>query len=305
MKLVRLFRVKKSRKYPIQYNDRGLSLRARCFERFNDGERPVEVAKELETKVSTVKKYFQDWKKFGPDFDKQYIFTKGLFKKTASNRDYNLDLFARAWGIQTEELETLLGTPHGLRRLITGKFLLPGHANADHKRQISLEVALCISDHLVKKGGKVGDVRYALNHWMKEMQEHRKEEDANIEEENREIAFTRGVLEAAVRAEREGRPKRDRLTEDEKKVAIKFGTEAKMEQGIRNGEFQYWARIGELAAEGLTREQAREKIYQDLLDKDDLEGAKMMRAYQYIINPLKADVQDLLTASPTEPPSPA
>ena len=43
--------------------------------------------------------------------------------------------------------------------------------------------------------------------------------------------------------------------------------------------------------EGKTMEQGREKIYQDLLDKGDIEGAKMMREYQDRIHPLKNNNQ--------------
>ena len=37
MKLRKLFRVKKSRKYPIRRDGEGLSLRARCFDLFEEG----------------------------------------------------------------------------------------------------------------------------------------------------------------------------------------------------------------------------------------------------------------------------
>ena len=50
--------------------------------------------------------------------------------------------------------------------------------------------------------------------------------------------------------------------------------------------------------------QAREKLYQDLLDKGDLEGAKAMRAYQDIVHSLKDGDQDP-PSSPSRPPSPA
>ena len=58
---------------------------------------------------------------------------------------------------------------------------------------------------------------------------------------------------------------------------------------IREIEKQYWFRIGELKAEGLSPEQAREKIYQDILKSGDLEGAKKMRTYQDNIHPLKSN----------------
>ncbi len=303
MRLPRIFRGKKSRKFPVQYDDRGQSLRTRCFQLFSEGERPVEVAKELEMKEATAKRYFQQWKKLGPDFERMYIFTKGLFKRTAPDRDSNLSLFAKAYGIPKEELETLLSRPHGLRRLLTGKFYFSAHAGADHKLHIVLEVALFFSDYLTKNGGKIADVCYAFERWMKENQKFREAEDADIEDENKEIAFTRQVLEAAATVEQEGRLKRDKLTEEEKRDAIRYGLEAKIESTIRNLEKQYLFRIGELKGEGLSEVQARDKIYNDLLDKGDVEGAKMMRGYQDKVHPLKADDQKP-PLSPSQAPSP-
>jgi hypothetical protein len=129
------------------------------------------------------------------------------------------------------------------------------------------------------------------------MRKKYREEDASIEEENQEIAFTRKVIEAATIAEQQGRPKRDRLTNDERNTIIRWRLESKM----RSLETQYWLRISELRAEGLTMEQAREKIYQDLVDKGDVEGARMMHTYQNRIHPPKADNPEAPTSSP--PPS--
>ncbi|MFC2004817.1 hypothetical protein ACFLUY_01190 [Chloroflexota bacterium] len=302
MVLQRLFGFKKSRKYPIIRDDNGQSLRKQCFEQFEELRRPVEVARELGMKESTAIRYFHDWKRLGPNFERRYSYVQGLLKKTSPDRDRSLELFARAWGIQIEELETILIQPNGLRRLMIGKFYLPGHAVADHKLHVALEVALCISDHLIKDGGKFADVRYAFERLMKESMEYRKGEDADIKEGNQEIAFTRQVLEAADKEEQEGRPKRDKLTNEEINDIFKYGLEAKAEFKIRNIEKQYWFRITDLMDEGLTQAQAREKVYQDLLDKGDLEGAKMMRQYQDKIHPMKSGDQDPPASPSKQPP---
>ncbi|MFC2038367.1 hypothetical protein ACFLUG_01155 [Chloroflexota bacterium] len=303
MNLRKLFGIGRSRKFPIQYDDNGQSLRTRCFQRFDEGGRPVEVARELEMKVKTAERYFQDWKAIGPNFEERHSFVKELFKKDNPDRDSNLEMYASVWGIKKEELETILAQPNGLKRLMTGKFYLPGHANADYKRHVALEVALLISDHLIKNGGKFADVLYAFERLMKENQENRKEEDANIKEENQEIAFSRKILEVAAEQEQEGRPKRDKLTEDEVKDAIRYGLESKMESTIRDAEKTYWHRIGLLMAEGLTLKQAREKVHQDLLDKGDLEGAKMIRQFQDKIHPMKSGDQDSPASSSELPPT--
>lgn len=69
MSLKRIFGVKKSRKYPLQFDSRGQSLRARCSALFDEGMRPTEVVKELGMKRSTADTYFKQWKWLGPDFE--------------------------------------------------------------------------------------------------------------------------------------------------------------------------------------------------------------------------------------------
>ena len=92
---MRFFGNKKPRKYPVKRDERGQSLRARCFKLFDEGMKPLEVEKELKMKKSTVSTYYRDWKKLGPDFDKQYAFTKGLFKKTSPDRNTTLNCLPR------------------------------------------------------------------------------------------------------------------------------------------------------------------------------------------------------------------
>ncbi len=281
---MRLFRVNKSRKYPVQYDDIGQSLRTRCFKLFDEGKRPVEVAKELGMKETTAYKYFQQGKRLGPNFERKYSYVKDLLKPSAPDRNHTLELFARACGITKKELETILDKPHGLRRLMTEKFSFPGHENIDRKRQVALEVALCISNHLTEKGGNFEDVLFAFERLMSQRKKYRKEEDADIEEENREIAFTRQVIEADARIEQQGRPRGGRLTEEERNAIIKW----KLESKARNLEKQYFLRVAELMAEGLTQEQAEGKIVKDLIDKGDIKGADIMRRYQDFIHNRKS-----------------
>jgi hypothetical protein len=298
MKLRRLFRVKKSRKYPIKRDGEGLSLRARCFELFEQGKRPAIVAEELHIKAPTVCRYFRDWKRLGPNFEQQYDYVRSLFKKTAPYRDKNMELFARAWGIEKEQLETILIQPHGLRRLLTGKYYFPAHSDADHKRHIALELASLISDYLIKNRGQFEDVYFALKRYMQENMKYRKEEDDEIKEENEIMAFFHQLLAADMENDRQGRVKRDAFSEEERSAIMRWG----VEQERKKLELAYWLRIGALNAQGLTTEQAREKIYQDFLEKNDLKGAKLMREFQDKVHPLGNNDQ-VATPSPDQPSS--
>ena len=160
-----------------------------------------------------------------------------------------------------EQFEIILHQPHGLRRLLSEKIYFPKHAEANHKYYLAMEIANLISDHLLKNGGKIEDVKYAFGHWLKENQINREEEDEDIEEENKAIAFTRKLIEADVENEKQGRVKPDRLSEQERNVILKWGQQLK----LKDLEKSYWLRIAELMIEGKTVDQGREKIYQDLL----------------------------------------
>jgi hypothetical protein len=181
MKLKKLFHIRKSRKYPIKRDGRGLSLRARCFAQFDQGKRPAEAAQALKMNEATVFRYYRDWKRLGPDFAKQYSFVKGLLKKTAPDRERDIELFARMLGLPKEQFKDILSRPHGLRQFLTGKLYFPANADMDHKMHVSLELALLISDHVTKNGGKIEDVYLALDRWLPEAARHRRLDDAAIE----------------------------------------------------------------------------------------------------------------------------
>jgi hypothetical protein len=294
MKIGRLFHVKRARKYPVIYDEKGLSLRERSFDLFWLGKRPVEVAVKLNAKESTIFRYFRDWKKLDPNFDLQYAYVKSLFNKNSPDRDKNLDLFSKACGISKEQLESILSAPHGLRRFLTGKLYFPVQADADHKRSVALKIAVLFSDHLVKNKGYYEDIYYALDRYMKRNMKFREAEDEDIIEQNKVMKLIHGVLAADLKNEWRDRVKPDTFSQEEREALMRYGIESE----IKSLEAEYWIRIGKLTAEGLTPKQAREKMYQDLLKKGDLKIAKAMREFQDKVDPVKIDV----TLGPPSPP---
>jgi hypothetical protein len=286
MKLTRLFRTKKSRKYPIKWGERGRSARSRCFEMFAEGVPLNEIARTLEVKIDTVGRYHRQYRQ-DLGFEERYKYGKSLFEKTSPYRDKNIELYARVWGFSTDQLETILSQPHGLLRLITGKICTPAHEAAGYKQHRALELALMITEHLVKQGGSFEDAYYAFQHWMQENMKQRKEEDAEIKDENRDMEIMHAVLKADAERDRESRVKPDRLSEKESNANLQWGADKAMKRLA----IDYWLRIAELTSEGITPEQAREKMYQDLLTKGDGKGAKMVREFQDRVHPLKNNDQ--------------
>ena len=287
---------RKKRKFPVQYDETGRSARSQCFELFADKTPLDKIAKDVGVKIETVRRYHLQWKN-DPDFEGRYAYVKKLLKKTSPDRERMIELCAKACGIQKEQFENILFLPHGLRRLMTGKFHFPGHADDDHKLYVVLEVAMTISDHLDNNGGQLEDVLFAFRRWMKANKLYREEVDADIKEENKTTAFTHRILVAAAENERRGRVQLDRLTVEERDAILRYGVDSYK----KRIEMLYWISIATLMAEGLTAEQGREKIYHDLIEKGDLEGAKKMREYQDIVHPLKTGDQ-LPPPSPPGPP---
>ena len=116
---------------------------------------------------------------------------------------------------------------------------------------------------------------------------YRDEEDAYIKENNELITLIRGLLKADMENERNGIIKPDVFTEEERNTILRREIKSQMKEM----QTLYWIRITKLMFQGLTKEEAREKIYQDLIDKGNLQGAKVMREFQNTYDPLKTNDQ--------------
>ena len=276
--------IRKRRRYPIRRDEYGKSARERCFEMFEEKVALPEISRVVGVPLTTVYTYHSQWKK-DPHLELRLVYMKGLLNNKNPERERTLNLLAQACGIEKEQIETILSQPYGLKRLATGKLYFPGHREQDHRRHIALELALLISDHLIKRGGKFEDVYNALGRVMKEYQRRREEEDQDIKENNERIEFMRRIIQADVENERRNRVPPDRLSPEEREVVRRWG----FDRAKKKLEVDYSLRIGEIMAGGMTEQQAREKMYRDLIEKGDIEGAKMMRRYQDYVHPLGGD----------------
>jgi hypothetical protein len=275
---------KKRRKYPIKLDEEGRSARRRCFEMFALKESLQEIARKLDIKLDTVRRYHLQWKK-DPRFEVLYQFTKSLFNKINPERDRNLELFASAWGYSTEQLEHILSQPYGLRRLMARKIKTPSQADADRKMRVALELALLFSDFLTKEDGQFTDIFWALHRLMREAADYRRQADERIEKQNEFIALIHRILEIDMERERRGRVKPDRLSAEERDTLIRDG----IKKAIRKMEASYWLRIGELMGEGFTEEESREKLYQNMLESGDARLMDFFYKFQDEVHHRKKD----------------
>jgi hypothetical protein len=123
------------------------------------------------------------------------------------------------------------------------------------------------------------------------------EQDADIIEENELMKLIHAVLAVDLENERKGMVKPDELSEEERDALIRYGIKSEMKQT----EIKYWIRIGCLTVQGLTIEQARERIYQDIVGKGNPEIAKAFRQFQDKVHPLKTGGQVEPPKPPTQP----
>ena len=281
MNLRKLFGLKKGRRYPIQRDWSGKSLRERCFLEFDEGKRPVVVARELRAKESTVFTYFRQWKRFGPHIRKQIVFIKGLLAENSPDRIRWMTFFAETCGITVEEFQAILSIPHGLRRLLTRTLPLPIHEDIANKRVMALDIAIEIQEHLVKPQGKYEDVLNTVNYLMKQSQKRRQKVDSEIESLNRQMEVITKLEEAAAE-ERRRRPKPHPMAIRKVQAEINQIYAAKRTEA----ELSYWLRKTELIIGGLTPEEARERMTQLLTDGYDINRAKQMKAFQDRIDPV-------------------
>ena len=227
----------------------------------------------------------------GPNFAGIYAYMKDLLKKTSPDKDKNLELIAGVLGVSLEELDAILSRPHGLKSFLSHRLYFPANADLDHKMHVALRLGIILSDHLVKQRGRYEDVYAALSHYLRASARYREERDEDIQEENKFMPIIHEVLAHEMEIERKKGVKPDMLSPGE----VSTLTRLQIEKAMNDAEKEYWIRIGSLTTGGLTREQAREKIYQDLLAKGDIEGAKMVRAFQDRVHPVTK-------SRPTAPP---
>jgi len=154
-------------------------------------------------KEATVCRYFRDWQRRGPDFDKRYAFVKGLLKKGAPDRESNIVIFSKMLGIEKEEFESILSQPHGLRRFLTGKLYFPRNKDVDQKLHIALKLAVLFSDHVITNGGNFEDVFSALRRYMLAYQQYTEDVDADIEKSNEDMKLINAVLAAEIKRDRD------------------------------------------------------------------------------------------------------
>jgi hypothetical protein len=298
MRIPKIPGFKRHRKYPIKRDEYGKTVRQWCFQMFEDEVPLQEIIESADVPRETVYKYQQQWLK-NPHLETQISYMKDLLDKKNPQREETVELFAILMGVDKETIEAKLLESHGLQRILTGKIVFPASKEAYFKRSMSLSLGMLFADYLIKDDIKFEDFIYALDKWLKVSQENRKEETKEIKHDNERTQFIRKLLEAVAEGEKAGRPIRESLTAEERNAFINLGLKGLQKKTER----KYWEGVAVLMQEGLTPEQAREKIYQDTLAQADPKTATDLRAFQDKVHPLKPKPITPMTADDPKPSS--
>ena len=96
------------------------SIRQTCFDAFDQGERPVAVAKRLGLKERTALTYFQQWRKAGSRLAERYKLMKAL-KKAAPEMTLEVVVqLGKELGAPPEEVVKRWEKPWGIKKLMLG-----------------------------------------------------------------------------------------------------------------------------------------------------------------------------------------
>jgi hypothetical protein len=113
----------KTRKYPIQKDGYGRSLRKRAFASFEQGNKPPYVAQALGMKLATANRYYCDWNKCPANFENFYKILKRGLKTRKEISPKIIDELCTNLGKPRWEVVTMLSKPHGLKQLLKGHLL--------------------------------------------------------------------------------------------------------------------------------------------------------------------------------------
>ena len=135
---------KDRRRYPIQRDENGQSLRQRCFRLFKQGKNSREVAIILQMKLSTARRYYSEWNRCPPHLEAIY---KGLKKELKTKGELSpkiIGMLQDALGMPEWEIVNILSRPNGLKSLLMGKFVRTRKRQIYNTQEQRLEAAISL-----------------------------------------------------------------------------------------------------------------------------------------------------------------
>lgn len=162
VRIVPKFLRKDKRKYPIIKDERGKSARARSFEAYDAGKRPVKVARTLGISPKTAYQYHYQWKKLPKHLEENYQLLKKRLKERPELREEIIKTLSEKLGEPEYRIRSWLQSPWGLKQIMSGEW----RANLERKRKIEekkrTETAMKFIDTFTIQGVPLDEILKAL-----------------------------------------------------------------------------------------------------------------------------------------------
>lgn len=149
-----------ARRNPIKRDDRGKSARQRAFGYFVKGFGPSQTSCFLPISARTARRYYHDWKKLPPEFQKNYEALKRS-KRDPEFKKEIVKFLAEYLEVSKVEIEERLQKPWGLKQLAMGIMPDPGLEWRQHTLEGRLKAALkivIIIEHSGKSPEKILEI---------------------------------------------------------------------------------------------------------------------------------------------------
>ena len=154
------------RKYPIQRDEEGQSLRQRCFRLFKQGKNAREAAEFLDMKLATAHRYYSEWNQCPPALEATYKYLKKELKKKGGLSPRIIGILHDAMGMPEWEIVDILSRPNGLKSLLMGKFMEMRKQQLYSKQEQRLEAALRLVVFLEQTGVPLEWIHREINQLM-------------------------------------------------------------------------------------------------------------------------------------------
>jgi hypothetical protein len=153
---------KDKRKYPILRNDRGKTARSRCFEDFDNGDRPAKVAKKEGISQKTAYQYHWQWKKLPKHLNYKYLLVKNRLKSNPKLRENIISKLSIQLSKPEYKIRLWLESPWGIKQLVSGKWgeMLKREKQIEKSR--SFKAAMLIVDNFKYKGLTIDEILEAF-----------------------------------------------------------------------------------------------------------------------------------------------
>lgn len=162
LRIVPKFLRKDKRKYPIIKDEWGKSARARSFEAYDTGKRPVEVARILGISPKTAYQYHYQWKKLPKHFEENYQVLKKRLKENSELREEIVQTISKNLGEPENKIRWWLQSPWGLKQIMSGEW----RATQERKREIAekkrTKTATKLIDMITIQGVSMDEIWEAL-----------------------------------------------------------------------------------------------------------------------------------------------